>query len=195
MDDDHETLEFLRSLGGLEGLSEQDISEIGTLLREPSEIAAPKAVSGIALKEHLSESEIGDLRTQISRANLTEKVKLAMFGNQTCRLLLINDPNKTIQMSVLKNPKLRANEVEDFTKSKNMSDLVLRTISENKSWMKSYAIKENLVFNPKTPGDIGLKWLRYLNPPELKQASKSRDVPQLISVTAKKRLAEIQKKG
>ena len=133
-----------------------------------------------------------DIRTALSGMKLPAKIKLAMFGNSVCRSLLIMDTNRMVQQFVLRNPRLRLSEVEEFAKNSSMADNVLRSIADSRDWMKSYSLKYSIVTNPRTPGDVALKWLRYINPPELKKISKSKSIPQLIAVTAKRRLMDME---
>ena len=121
---------------------------------------------------------------------LPGRVILAMFGNAACRGVLVGDGNKMIQLAVLKNPKIRPEEIETFSKLRTVSETFLRIISENKVWMKSYALKFNVVTNPKTPQDVSMRWLRFLSAHDVKKVAKSRDIPQLLAVTAKRRMAE-----
>lgn len=140
------------------------------------------------------ERETDDIRTRLSKMSLPERLKTAMFGNGVARALLIRDPNRLISLAVLKNPKLQSSEVEDYGKNPNLSEHVLRAIASSQEWMKSYSLKFSVVTNPKTPQDVALKWLRYLNQPELKRLARSKSIPQLVAVTAKKRLADMDKR-
>jgi len=149
-----------------------------------------------AITTNVSEDD-RDIRTRLADMKIPEKIKLAMFGNQICRAILVKDPNKMIQMFVLKNPKLTAAEVEDFVKDRNMSDVVLRAIGDSRTWMKSYNVKYRLVTNPKTPGDIALKWLKFLDHVDLKEIARSKGIPQLIVTSARKKVQamEIKQNG
>ncbi len=148
----------------------------------------------LAEKIKKESAEEGDIRTLIRDMTLPQKMKAAMFGNATCRMLLIMDKNRLIQEAVLKNPQMQEREVVEFAKNKNMPELVLRKISDAKDWMKGYPIKLNLVMNPKTPVDVGLKWLKFLRNNDLKQVSNSKNVPQVIATMAKKIVADKQKR-
>ncbi len=154
-------------------MSEPERVEVLEIVRAPAPIVAPE-------KE--------DIRTQIANAGLPEKMKLAMFGSAIARGLLIRDANKLIQQSVLKNPKLTGQEVEAFANNPNISEQVLRLIADSRVHMKSSAVKLAMVQNPKTPIDIALKWIRYLQKPEIKEISKSRNVSQVVSTAAKRLL-------
>lgn len=165
--------------------TEQDIPEPLTVDVPP--VAAPQPLPQV-------DESAKDIRAQIAEMTMPQKIKLALFGNSICRGLLILDTNRMIQQFVLKNPKLQQSEVEAFAKNPQLSEWVLRSIADSKTWMKSPSLKYTIVTNPKTPGDVSLKWLRYLNEPDLRRISKSKNLPQLIAVTAKKRLSEMEKK-
>ena len=60
--------------------------------------------------------------------------------------------------------------------------------------MKSYSLKVALVTNPKTPGDLALKWLRYLHKADLRRIARSKNIPQVVAVNARKKLAEMDKR-
>lgn len=154
-------------------------------------VEPPAAAQDSLPKALLTEAEPDlDIRTALSKMNIPQKIKIALFGNAICRTLLIRDPNRMIQQFVLKNPKLTLKEVEEFAKNPNCSEWVLRAIAGNQMWTKSYAVKSNLVFNPKTPLDLSLKWVRFLNATDMKRLSKSKNVSQVLSTSAKKAVSE-----
>jgi hypothetical protein len=133
-----------------------------------------------------------DIRMILRDATLPQKIKLALFGNSACRNILILDSNKLIQLCVLKNSKLVEQEVVEYSRNTNVSQVVLRAISDKREWMKSYDVKYNIVTNPKTPSDIALKWLRYLQFNDIKEVSRSRNVPQVVASSAKKKVVEAE---
>ncbi len=193
---------FLEDLQSCAELSQSEIVELKTCLetgRAPDlqpelEKEATPELSAAAPDKAAALPQEGDMRTSLGQMPLPAKLKLAMFGNSTCRALLINDPNKLIQRAVLKNPRIGIAEVEMFSKNNNLSDIVLRIISDSSEWTRSYLVKLHLTVHPKAPADISLKWLRYLQVSDVKKIARSKNVPQLIAITARKRLAEEQKK-
>jgi hypothetical protein len=190
-------------------MNDDDLTKLADALQETGALtdderkAAQQVISGTdsyqvpdslaKTEEESSEKESDDIRKKLLDMKLPEKMKLAMFGNSTCRSLLIGDGNKLVQMCVLKNPQIREGEVEEFSKNPNLSDQVLRKISQTKEWMRSYNMKKNLVFNPKTPQDVSLKWLRHLRANDLRTLTRSKNVPQNLTTLARKRLADVQK--
>lgn len=117
---------------------------------------------------------------------LPQRVKLALFGNRSARQILLKDSNRMVQMMVLQNPRITENEICDAAKNTNTDDQVLRNIAGNSQWMKSYQMKSSVVFNAKTPVDISIKWVKFLNPSDLKKLSKSKNIPQVLATQARK---------
>ncbi len=172
----------------LSELSEQlSIEELAEVESYINSVADPiTSVDAESVEAEKVEEDHRDIRARIGDMTLPEKIKLAMFGDGTCRSILILDSNRIVPTFVLKNPKLQLSEVESFAANPNLSDAVLRQIGEGREWIKSYAVKLGLTTNPKTPPDMAIRWLRHLMKNDLKRIAKSKNVPQLIAITAKK---------
>lgn len=133
----------------------------------------------------LDEDEYQSLLQFIGMLNTGGKIKLAFKGNKEARSILIKDPNKIICSAVLKNPRLSDNEIAHYAALKNVADDVIRIISVHPQWTKAYAVKFGLVNNPKTPLSESMKFLKFMNPKDLKNISRSKTVPGPISKAAK----------
>ncbi len=181
--------DFMTSLRSLGNLGEEELKEILSYAQEGEEKVPEK------LFKETEEEVSSDIRVLLSKMKLPQKVKMGMFGNAACRAILIGNGNRLVQMSVLKNPKIQEKEIQDFAKNTNMSKAVLRTISDNRMWMSSYAMKFTLVCNPKVPLDVATKWLRYINATDLKKIARSKNIPGPIVTQAKKRLESAEKKS
>lgn len=137
----------------------------------------------------LSEVETESLYHRIQQMGVAEKVKLAFFGNKEARNILVRDPVKMVALAVIKSPKIREDEIEAVSKSRQVCEDVLRQIASTKEWTKSYSIKFNLAGNSKTPVPIAMKFLPHLREPDLRKLAKSKNVPAAIAGQAR-RLAE-----
>lgn len=126
------------------------------------------------------------LLTRIQKLDVGSKAKLARHGDKDARTILIKDANKLVSMAVLANPKLTIQEIEVLAASRNVSDEVLRVIARNHDWCKGYAVMFNLANNPKTPVAITLSYLPRLITRDLRLLAKSKGIPEIIRVTAKK---------
>jgi len=137
----------------------------------------------------LSENEYESLYHRIMEMGVAEKMKLAIMGTKEARDILVRDSNKLVAVAVVKSPKIQESEIEAISKSRSVSEDVLRQIAGTNDWMRSYAIKHNLASNPKTPIPIAMKLLPHLRGLDLRKLAKSKNVSAAIAQQAR-RLAE-----
>lgn len=125
---------------------------------------------------------------RLAKMNFSERLKAAMKGSREVRAILIRDPSKMIAAAVLKSPKLTEPEVEGFARLGNVSEDVLRTIGNNRAWMKNYGVVLALTKNAKTPLAMSLNLLNRLNDRDATNLSSDRNVPEPLRVAARKRV-------
>lgn len=126
------------------------------------------------------------LMQQVGRMNVVQRLTLALKGGKTERQLLIRDPNKLVQRSVLQSPRLTPSEVEGFSAMTNLSTEVLRTISMTRAFMKNYVVVKNLVNNPKTPLDVSLHLFPRLTSTDLLKLTGNKNIPETLRSSAVK---------
>jgi hypothetical protein len=126
------------------------------------------------------------LLQRMAKMNIVQRIQLAVKGGREERMLLIRDPNKIVQRGVLQSPRLTDLEIENFAAMTNVSQEVLRIISKNRNFMKSYVVIKNLTKNPKSPLDVSLHLLPHLTPTDLKQLAANKNVPETLRSTALK---------
>jgi hypothetical protein len=124
------------------------------------------------------------LYNRIQQMSVTEMVRLASMGTKEARNLLIRNPNRSIVQAVLNSPKITDDEIISFAGNKNLSKEVPLIISNKKEYTKNYMVKAALVNNPKTPLPTAIKFLRHLIPKDLRNVSKSKNVPTVLAKTA-----------
>lgn len=127
--------------------------------------------------------------TRIAAMNVAQRIALAMKGSREERAILIRDNNRVVAISVLSSPRLTEMEVETIARMANVSDEVLRTIAATRTWMKNYAVCSSLTRNPKTPVGISMNLISRLNDRDMKMLSIDRNVPEVLRITARKKLA------
>ena len=140
------------------------------------------------------EEEEQNLYRKIQNMKVSEKIKLALVGNMQARSILIRDSNKLVATAVLKSPRITESEIESITRSRSVSEEVIRQIAHNKEWTRNYQIKLNLVNNSKTPVSDALKFLNHLRDKDLQQVARSRNIPQPVVIAARKLLQTRQEK-
>jgi hypothetical protein len=125
---------------------------------------------------------------RLSKLNVPQKVQRATKGSREERAILIRDPNKMISLAVLSSPKLTITEIEGFARAGNVSEDCLRTIAMTRAWMKNYNVCSALTRNPKMPVALSMNLLARLTNKDLRTLSTDRNVPDVLRVTARKKL-------
>jgi hypothetical protein len=125
---------------------------------------------------------------KISAMTVAERMSLAMKGSREERAVLIRDPNKIVGVAVLSSPKLTETEVESIAKMTSISDELLRIIANTRAWVKNYGVTVALTRNPKTPVAVSMNMLARLNDRDLKMLSTDRNVPEILRLTARKKV-------
>lgn len=159
-------------------------------LDDPSDIPAELTEeSDKELDDDEKEERNQNIMARIGSMTVMEKMKLARFGNGGARALLVRDRNKLVAAAAIRNPKITDAEVEGYARSRQLSDEVIRIISNNRQWTRNYPVKLGLVMNPKCPPGIAIKFLNFLTDRDLGALMRSRDVPGPISLQARRILA------
>jgi hypothetical protein len=152
---------------GYVGLTDEEIEE------HDKAIAAAEA-AGDEEKKQMS------VYAKIAKMSVSQKVQAALKGGREERAMLIRDSSKVVSRAVLGSPKLTDAEVENFSNAKNVSDEVLRMISQTRKFMKSYSVMKNLVNNPRTPLDVGLPLLSRLIITDVRAVAINKNISETI---------------
>jgi hypothetical protein len=134
------------------------------------------------------------LSMQIADMSKAEKIRLAAVGSKGARAILVRDNNKQVAAAAISSPQVTAQEAAEAAKSKEVTEDVLRYIGNKKDWIKSGEVKHNLVFNPKTPVGISIKFLSHLRLDELRQLARSRNVSSQVRSLASQWIARKEKR-
>jgi hypothetical protein len=129
-----------------------------------------------------------DRVTQIAKLTPMKKMRLALIGNAFERAVLIRDSNKTVCLSAIKSPKVKENEVVAYCANRSLAHEVVRYIANRRDWTKLYAVKLNLVLNPKTPMSSAMGLLNHLHAHDVRKVAHSRNIPSALATAAKRRM-------
>lgn len=182
----------------------------GELIAEPSDEPTPDDVvytETVALAEELAaQAEAEDthveddegkevvkpkfkpLYKRIADMSISQKVRRALLGTKEERLLLVRERNRLVATAVARSPMLQEDEVNLITRNRNISEEVLRIISSDAEWMKSYQIKKNLVENPKTPLMTATRLITLLRESDIRMLAKSKNVTGAVQEAARRQL-------
>jgi hypothetical protein len=171
----------------------------------PSDIAFSQALAadssspdildgdGVEEEEKVKEKFL-PLMMRIRTMSQPEKMRLALVGSAGARALLVRDKNKTVAYAAITSPAIGDNEIPPIARSKEVSEEILRTIGNNRTWTKSYEVKMGLIFNPRCPVGISLRFVAHLRDGDLKELSRSRGVSQPLKSAAMQRIQTKEKK-
>lgn len=132
------------------------------------------------------------LMQKIQDMSTGQKIRLTLLGNAAARAILVRDPNKTVSMAAVGSPAMTDAEAARIAQSKQVSDDILRYIGNRRDWLGNYELKRNLMFNPKTPMGIAMKFLSHLRVTDLRALARSKNVGASLRTAANQR---VQKKG
>ncbi|HET8781240.1 MAG TPA: hypothetical protein VFM63_02390 [Pyrinomonadaceae bacterium] len=153
------------------------------LLPESFEESAANAQRVIE-SERLEGGEVSAERVSLIRKimfmNVKDRMKLAMKGDREARGILIRDSNKIVCSAVVKNPRVTEQEIENISAMRTVANEVLRLISMNRSWARSYTIIHNLARNPRTPIPTAMTILLRLRTKDLTQISQNRNISETV---------------
>jgi hypothetical protein len=162
-------------------------------LAEPVAEAASPAGAAAGVKKAPSkkapaagEVERGSALQKISKLDIKGRIQLAMKGTKEERSLLIRDGTKIVALAVLESPKVSDGEVEKFAGQKNVLEAVLRGIPMKRRFAKNYSIVRALVFNPRTPLDLGLSLMKNILVGDLRNLSNNKEVSDTVRKLATK---------
>jgi hypothetical protein len=125
---------------------------------------------------------------KIAALNVAQRMALAMKGSREDRAILIRDPNKIVGVAVLSSPKITEAEVENIAKMASVPEEILRMIGFSRNYTKNYNVVLALAKNPKTPLAMSMNFLPRLNEKDLRSLSTNRNVPEVLRVTARKKI-------
>jgi hypothetical protein len=128
------------------------------------------------------------LFARVRNLPVAARVKLALTGNKEARQVLAHDPVKLVQGCVLRNPRFTLEEALAMAKNRSLAGELLRTIAEQKDWVRNYSVRLALVQNPKTPLQVGLGLLGGIQERDMRLLAKSRNVASVLQAQAKRNM-------
>lgn len=154
------------------------------LISETAEESAANVQRILEQERRETGGEVSTERVSLIRRimfmNTKDRMKLAMKGDREARGILIRDSNKVVCSAVVANPRITEQEIENIAAMRTVSDEVLRLISMNRNWARSYSIIHNLVRNPKTPIPTAMSILLRIRTKDLHQLSQNRNVSETV---------------
>ena len=117
---------------------------------------------------------------EINNMSISDRIKLALTGAKTHRMILVKDSNKMVSLAVLESPKITIDEIINLAKNKSAPSDIISRITRNREWIKNYAVILELVSNPKTPVKSALSFVNHLHLRDLKLLGANKNTTPVI---------------
>lgn len=125
----------------------------------------------------------------IAEMSVPNKLRMCLLGSAAARAILVRDTNKTVALAAITSPLMTEAEAARIAMSRQVDEDILRQIANRREWLGNYEVKRALVFNPKTPAGVSMRFLSHLRLHDLRALARSKNVPASLRATAKQRLA------
>jgi hypothetical protein len=138
--------------------------------------------------------ELLPLHQKLAQLSVSGKIRTAMLGNSSERLMLVRDSNRLVAAAAAKSPRMREHEAVRISASRAVSDEVLRILAMNREFTRSYQVKLNLATNPRTPFTFASRMVPHLRDADLRKVAKSKNVTGAVAKAVKQQLLKKQGK-
>lgn len=187
-------------------INKSDVQEIqaSEVMDDVKEILSKPSVDETSDSENLPQENLDDMSEleqktltilqEINNMSISERIKLALTGSKTHRLILLKDSNKMVSLSVVESPKLTTDEVLLIARNRSLPSEIVAKVSKNREWVKNYAVVVELAQNPKTPIKEALGFLTKLHIQDLKLLSRNKNINSVVRQVAHNFLTQREEK-
>ena len=132
--------------------------------------------------------ELESVEKSLTQMSMSEKIRTALIGSNSQRMLLARSANRAVAMAAVTSPRAQEHEAVQLSASRQVGEEVLRYISQRRDWVRLHQVKLNLCQNPKTPVPVSLRLLPHLRESDLKSLARSRNVSQSVKASVQQLL-------
>ncbi|MGD2084614.1 MAG: PilZ domain-containing protein [Candidatus Aminicenantes bacterium] len=140
---------------------------------------APEAVE----KDEIKEKALKTLQ-KINQLNVQERVRLALSGIKSERMILAKDRNPFVVLAILENPQTTGEEILRIAQNEKLSKEVIARICENTVWMKDYSIMYAVLRHPNAQIARVSPFIKKLNSRDLQDLAENKHCNPVIGITA-----------
>jgi hypothetical protein len=150
--------------------------------------AAPDVPGEEVVDEEAGDSRQRSVWDRLRSLSRMEKLLLAAKADRVERAILSQDSDPQVLYSVLKNPRLTADEVIRIAKSPFLTFQTAETIMKSTQWLSNLEVRVALVHNAKTPPAFAMRLLHTLPESEVRTISRGAATSMALKVAALKKL-------
>ena len=128
------------------------------------------------------------LDRRIAVMSIGEKVQLALHGPREARMLLARDRAGSIQVALIRNPRVSVDEVTSLARAAVLAPDAADALAQHRTFGSSQQVLAALARNPRTPIPIAVELVARLHPTELRTLAKGSNVRAPVAAAARKKL-------
>lgn len=160
---------------------ESELIPQAEVLEDVKELMAAEKMTGNEVPEAVDSDEIWEeaLNTlqKINQLKVQERVRLALSGIKSERMILAKDRNPFVALAVIENPQITVEEVLRIVQNEKTGKDVITRVCENKSWMADYSIMLSVLKHPHVPLLKASAFIKELNPRDLQDLANNKHSP------------------
>jgi hypothetical protein len=103
-------------------------------------------------------------------------------------MVLVREKNRLVATAAVTSPMLKENEAERIAASRSVIDDVLRSLAQNREFLRSYGVKLALVNNPRTPFTFSSRLIPHLRDNDVRNLTRSKGIPQAVKMAARQQM-------
>jgi hypothetical protein len=178
----------------------------GELIPEPTDEPLPTDLDFVAALAHDAGEDVIDidkvdgtetvketalpLAKRLEDATVSEKLRATIIGGASARAILARDKNRVVAMAAMTSPSMTESEAARIAQSRHVNEEILRFIGSRREWLGNYEVKRALLFNPKTPIGISMKFLGHMRESDLRTIARSKNVQANLRSAAQQRVQQ-----
>lgn len=131
---------------------------------------------------------------RIRQLSMADKLFLARRGTRNERLILMRHPSRRIAVAALESPRTSDQDIEIIAASSSANSEVLAAIARDEHHNHKYSVARSLVFNAKTPSEIGRRLVARLRERDLRVAWRDTNLSESVRAAVRKRIRALEVK-
>jgi c-di-GMP-binding flagellar brake protein YcgR len=157
----------------------EDVKEL-MAAEDKTNAEATKAVE----RDEIREKALNTLQ-KINQLNVQERVRLALSGIKSERMILAKDRNPFVVMAVIENPQITREEILRIAQNQKHPKEVIARICENTMWMKDYSIMYAVLKHPYAQIAKSSAYIKKLNTRDLQDLADNKHCNPVIGDVAR----------
>jgi len=148
-----------------------------------------KVATNIRLPRSLRVASESRLKERLPELELGEKISMGHSAPTGILSTLALENDDKIIRALLRNPRIREQEVIAIVRRASTSGLVLRVVALSERWGHRPSVRKAIVSHPNTPIHVALSLLQHVSERELRTLLRESELPRVVALSAEQMLS------